>query len=92
MEFIKVAERECWIDYDYLSESAGQMLKNEDVVKTADLAQIKTMLTFCVRGERFFTGHWGNVIENGYVLRLLQRLTELGLDRDALEIAGQTEA
>jgi hypothetical protein len=80
-EFIKVAERECWTDYDYLSASAGQILEDEDAVKLAALDQIKTLLTYCVRGERFFTGHWGNVIENGYVRRLLQRLAELGLDR-----------
>ena len=81
MEFIKVAECECWTDYDYLSASAGQTLDDEDAVKTADLDQIKTMLTFCVRGERFCTGHWGSVIENGYVRRLLERLRELGGDR-----------
>ena len=80
MEFIKVAEYECWTDYDYLSESSRQILDNENVIKTADLDQIKTALTFCVRGERFCTGHWNSVIENGYVRRLLQRLAELGLN------------
>ena len=80
MEFIKVAECECWTDYDYLSESSRQILDNENVIKTADLDQIKTALTFCVRGERFCTGHWNSVIENGYVRRLLQRLAELGLN------------
>jgi len=78
-DFFQAASGESWTDPEYLTKSAGQMLKNEDTVKTADLDQIKTMLTYCVRGERFFTGHWGNVIENGYVLRLLQRLAELGL-------------
>ena len=74
MEFIKEAERECWTDPEYLTKSAGNMLDDEDTVKTADLDQIKTMLTYCVRGERFYTGHWRNVIENGYVRRLLHRL------------------
>lgn len=81
VEFIKVAERGCWTDPEYLTKSAGQMLDDKDAVKTADVDQIKTMLTFCVRGERFFTGHWGNVIENGYVHQLLKRLVELGRDR-----------
>ena len=81
MEFIKVAECECWTDPEYLTKSAGQMLNDEDAVKSADLDQIKTMLTFCVRGERFFTGHWSAVIKNGYVRRLLERLGELGGDR-----------
>ncbi len=43
-EFIKVAECECWTDHDYLSASAGQMLNDEDGIKTANLDQIKTML------------------------------------------------
>ena len=50
------------------------MLDDDGTVKTADLDQIKTMLTHCVRGERFCTGHWAAVIENGYVHRLLKGL------------------
>jgi hypothetical protein len=50
------------------------MLKNANLVKTASLSQIKTMLTFCVRGERFSDGHWGAMIEQGYIRLLLERL------------------
>jgi hypothetical protein len=46
-------------------------------LKAADLSQIKTMLTYCVRGERFSEGFWGEMIERGYILRLLERLDEL---------------
>jgi hypothetical protein len=55
-----------WIDYEYNPEQAYQMLKDEDAVKTASLPQIKSMLTFCVRGERFSDGHWAEMIEKGY--------------------------
>ena len=44
---------------------AGQLLLSEDGVRNATLDQIKTMLTFCVRGERFSDGHWGAMIEPG---------------------------
>jgi hypothetical protein len=37
-------------------------------------AEIKTMLTFCLRGERFADGHWGEMIEAGHIRRLLERL------------------
>jgi Family of unknown function (DUF6508) len=77
-EFFRVASSECWSDYDYRPEEARRMLESDDVLNTADLAQIKTMLTYCVRGERFCDGHWGAMIEDGYVRRLLQRLAELG--------------
>ena len=81
-EFFRVASSECWTDYDYLSASAGQTLDDEDAVKTADLDQIKAMLTFCVRGERFCTGHWNAVIENGYIRLVLERLAELESNRE----------
>ncbi len=75
--FMKAASCECWADYDYQSKVAAKMLKNKDVIETADMDRIKTMLTFCVRGERFCDGHWEKMIQEGHVIRLLQRLTEL---------------
>ncbi|MCZ7570811.1 MAG: DUF6508 domain-containing protein [Ardenticatenaceae bacterium] len=77
-DFFLVAASEWWCDYDYQPEEAGRMLENQDVVKTASLSQIKTMLTYCVRGERFCDGHWAAMIEGGYIRRLLERLAELG--------------
>ena len=53
------------------------MLKDEKLIRAASLAQIKTMLTFCVRGERFSDGHWAQMIEEGYIRRLLERLNEI---------------
>jgi hypothetical protein len=80
-EFFRAASGECWRDYGYRPEDARRMLEDEDAVKAADLAQIRTMLTYCVRGERFHDGHWGDVIERGHVRRLLERLAELRPDR-----------
>jgi len=66
-----------WIDYEYNPEQAYQMLKDENLIKTASLAQVKSMLTFCKRGERFSDGHWADMIEKGYIRRLLERLNEI---------------
>lgn len=71
------AVREVWIDYAYNPEQAYQMLKDEQAVRTASLPQIKSMLTFCVRGERFSDGHWAEMIEKGYIRRILERLNEI---------------
>ena len=68
-----------WLDYEYDPEQAYEMLKDENRVKAASLAEIKTMLTFCVRGERFSEGHWAAMIEKGYIRRLLERLNEIRL-------------
>jgi hypothetical protein len=66
-----------WIDYEYNPEQAYAMLKDEDLVKTATLQQVKSMLTFCKRGERFSDGHWAVMIEKEYIRRLLERLNEI---------------
>jgi hypothetical protein len=69
-----------WIDYEYNPEHAYQMLKDEQAIKTASLPQIKSMLTYCVRGERFSDGHWEEMIEKGYIRRILERLNEIKLE------------
>lgn len=79
-EFFYLAGSDSWSDYDYRPEDAHRMLENDDFIKTASLAEIKTMLTFCVRGERFCDGHWGEMIERGRIRRLLQRLAEFGTE------------
>lgn len=76
-EFIRVASGEGWLDFGYHPEEAYEMLKNEEAIKSADLAKIKMMLTFIVRGERFSDGYWGSMIEGGYVRRLLEKLEQL---------------
>lgn len=76
-EFFRAVSSGGWLDYQYNMEQAGEMLNDEQLIKTASLAQIKTMLTFCVRGERFSDGHWAAMIEKGYIRRLLERLNEI---------------
>lgn len=76
-EFFRLAGGKSWSDYGYDPQKATQMLHNEALIKKATLDEIRTMLTYCVRGERFNTGHWGAVIEGGQIARLLQRLVQL---------------
>lgn len=77
-EFFRVGSGECWTDYDYNPHEAGRMLMDDEAVRTADLEQIRSMLTYCVRGERFCDGHWAAMINGGRVGLLLERLAELG--------------
>lgn len=76
-EFFRLVSSDGWLDFGYNPEQAHQMLKDENVIKNAPLSQIQTMLTFCVRGERFSDGHWAQMIEEGYIRRLLERLNEI---------------
>jgi len=86
-EFFRAVASEGLIDYEYNPEQAYQMLKDENFVKTASLSQIKTMLTFCLRGERFSDGHWAQMIEEGYIRRLLERLNEIKSEQPPSEPA-----
>lgn len=72
--FFEITAQSKWSDTAYDPEQAGKMLQDEQLVANASIAQIRTMLTYCTRGERFCDGHWGAMIEIGYVQRLLERL------------------
>jgi len=74
IEFYRLAGQPCWSDYGYEPREAARMLADEAFIRRATLDEIKTMLTYCVRGERFSDGHWGAMLESGKVVALLARL------------------
>ena len=76
-EFFRLVSSGGWLDAGYSPAQAQQMLEDETRIKSASLDQIKTMLTYCVRGERFSDGHWAQMIEKGYIRRLLERLVAI---------------
>ena len=76
-QFYQLAGQPCWSDYGYEPGKAGQMLEDEAIVQRATLAEVKTMLTYCVRGERFSDGHWAAMLESGRIVALLKRLSAL---------------
>jgi hypothetical protein len=73
-EFFRLASKDCWDDLSYEPVAAGRMLDNVEEVRSASIAAIRTMLTYCVRGERFCDGHWGAMIESGKIRAILERL------------------
>ena len=77
LEFFTLAGQAHWADYGYKPQEAYRMLSDDDLVSSASLDQIKTMLTYCVRGERFADGHWAHMLESGRVVALLRRLAVL---------------
>ena len=77
VEFFHLAGQPCWCDYHYVSAIAGKRLQDPEFIRVCGLVEIKTLLTFCVRGERFSSGHWAAMIEKGYIRHILERLTEL---------------
>ena len=77
MEFFRLLGADDWLDISYNPTTAGQMLVLAGFVEQASLEQIKTMLTYCVRGEGFSDGHWEEMIEKGHIRGLLTRPKEL---------------
>jgi len=75
--FFRLASQPCWMDHNYQPERAGRMLGDAQAVSQADLASIRAMLAYCVRGERFSDGHWDAVLRSGQVVALLKRLQQL---------------
>jgi hypothetical protein len=76
-EFFSLAGQDWWCDFQYVSKQAGEMVRDDDAIRSASLHQIKTMLTFCVRGERFCDGHWGAMVGEGRIGAILRRLSQL---------------
>lgn len=81
-KLFEAAGQDCWTDSDYVPVVAGRMLEDEARMRRASRDEIRTMLTYCVRGERFSDGHWAAMIEGGHVRRLLERLAEFAARRD----------
>jgi hypothetical protein len=80
LEFFRCAAQPFWMDYGYSIETAGRLLRDAEGLRHATLARVRSVLTFCVRGERFCDGFWQGLLEEGKVQAVLHRLREL---RDA---------
>jgi len=76
-DFYREAGKACWTQSDYRRGGTEGLLSNPSAIEQASLAEIQSMLTYCVRGERFCDGHWGAMIEQGHVLHILNRLKRL---------------
>lgn len=72
--FFRLAGSPCWADYNYLSHAASKQIDDDAFVAAASLDEIKTMLTLCVRSERFGDGNWAHFLNSGRIVAILRRL------------------
>ena len=75
--FFRLAGDPFWCDYTYNPAEAGKLLDDDAFIARATLDEIKTLLTYCVRGERFCDGHWDAVLRSGRITAILRRLAIL---------------
>jgi hypothetical protein len=76
-EFFKILSEEQWCDFQYKSGETKEKIGEKEFIQQASLEEIKTMLTYCTRGERFCDGYWAAMIEEGYIVAILRRLVDL---------------
>jgi hypothetical protein len=77
LEFYTLAGQTHWSDFEYDPREAWAMLNDDEVIAKASLEEIRAMLTYCVRGERFADGHWAHMLESGRIVAILRRLAAL---------------
>ena len=75
--FFSTAGQHFWSDYAYKPAEAGKLIQDDDFIARASLNEIKTLLTYCVRGERFCDGHWDAMLRSGRIGAILRRLAAL---------------
>jgi hypothetical protein len=75
-DFMQEASKKCWSDTNYDPSETARMISNERLIADATLQQLRTMVTYVVRGEKFCDGHWAAMFRDGYVMRLADRLRQ----------------
>jgi hypothetical protein len=75
--FFRLSGQPCWRDARYDPAEPRRMVVDVKPIERASLARIKTMLTHCVRGERFCDGHWDAMLRSCRITAILRRLAVL---------------
>ena len=73
-KFFAIASEGQWTDYDYDPSAMAAIYRDDGAIAAASLDQIKSLITYCVRAERFCDGAWKTLITSGGLQRILERL------------------
>lgn len=77
-------QNEFILNFDYISwgktEKVERYIKNENVVKEANLITIKKLLTYHLRMNRFYEGYLFDVIYIGHMSCIIRRLMKIAKD------------
>jgi len=68
-----------WCNPEYSSSEAKILIENGELINQATLEQIVGGLTFVVRRDRFSAGSFAEAIEDGTMLKLLNRLEKVAV-------------
>jgi len=76
-KFFQTASLPYWFPKNYDPREAFWMLPDRAFIARADLEQLRSMITMCVRSERIVPGSWCTALESGVILRILERLKQI---------------
>lgn len=76
-EFFQLAAKSCWIHHGHDPGAARAMIMDDAAIERAGFPEVRSMLAYCVRGERFCNGHWEAILRSGQMAKLLCRVQEL---------------
>ncbi len=76
-DFYEAASQPCWFQYGYDPAEIEPLVYSDEAIAEASLTTIKSMLTYCQRGERFAGGHWWTMLEKNRIGLIFRRLREL---------------
>ncbi|VEP11931.1 conserved hypothetical protein [Hyella patelloides LEGE 07179] len=74
--FFRLASKSCW----FVSVSKrfdSKILEDGKFINNASLKEIKIMLDYFLRAERYCDGFWASLIKDGTICALLERLKEI---------------
>lgn len=77
VEFYDILYQDCWFNKKYLSDPVLEKINQPELIAGASLSEIRSLLTWCLRTERFCDGHWQSVIESGLIKSILENLRKL---------------
>lgn len=83
-DFMLEASKECWVDRKYLDHMKNIDLNDAGAIESLEITQIKTVVTYIVRCERFSSGHLASMFSYGVPSRLLLQLVKI--QKDSLPI------
>ena len=66
-----------WSDTGYDPTAAAATLNDPQRIEDATLAELRPLLTWCERGERFIAGHHIALLADGHLQALMQRLSRI---------------
>ena len=75
--FFQVLSEPQWVQFDYMTDRTRELVSDIDKLKDASIDDVKAVLTWCSRGERFCDGLYESALKNGVIQAALRRLSSL---------------